>query len=283
MKLIKEGKVREIYDVGANLIIVATDRISCYDVILKNTVPGKGKVLTGMSRFWFEYTSDIISNHMISVDMNDMPEYFHSEQFESRSMLCKKLNMIPVECVVRGYITGSSWESYQSDGTVCGIVLPKGLQEAEQLSEPIFTPAIKAEVGGHDENVTFEQCVSYLEEIYPGKGLKYAEAIRWYSINIYKKCAAYALSRGIIIADTKFEFGLDKQGEIILGDEILTPDSSRFWPVSSYKPGYSQPSFDKQLARDWLISHPNHMWELPDEIVNKTIEKYKEVYSMLME
>ena len=252
MKPIKEGKVREIYDNGDSLIMVATDRISCFDVILKNTIEKKGTVLTQMSKFWFDLTKDIIPNHMISVDVKDMPEYFQQPKFDGNSMLCKKLNMLPIECIVRGYITGSGWASYQKDGTVCGIKLPEGLQESDKLPEPIYTPSTKAEIGDHDENISYEQSIDHLEKCFPGKGAEYAQKLRDYTIALYKKCADYALSRGIIIADTKFEFGLDENGNIVLGDEMLTPDSSRFWPADGYEPGHGQPSFDKQFARDWL-------------------------------
>ena len=278
---VKEGKVREIYDIGDALIMVATDRISCFDVILNNQVTKKGTVLTQMSRFWFDFTEDIIPNHMISTDVNDMPEFFRNEKFDGNSMLVKKLNMLPVECIVRGYITGSGWASYQKDGTVCGITLPEGLQESAKLPEPIYTPSTKAELGDHDENISFEQSVSHLEKYFPGKGRELAEKLRDNSLAIYKKCAEYALSKGIIIADTKLEFGLDENGNMVLGDEILTPDSSRFWPFEGYEEGHSQPSFDKQFARDWLKANDDHNWTLPEEIVDKTIDKYLQAYKML--
>ena len=281
MKPIKEGKVREIYDNGDSLIMVATDRISCFDVILNNVVAKKGTVLTQMSKFWFNFTKDILPNHMISTDVKDMPEFFQQEKFDGNSMICRKLNMIPVECIVRGYITGSGWASYQKTGEVCGICLPEGLQESDKLPEPIYTPSTKAEIGDHDENISFEQSVAHLETYYPGKGREYAEKIRGYTIALYKKCAEYALGRGIIIADTKFEFGLDERGNIVLGDEMLTPDSSRFWPAEGYEPGHGQPSFDKQFARDWLKANPGNDWTLPQEIVDKTIEKYLQAYEML--
>lgn len=281
MKPFKEGKVREIYDNGDSLIMVATDRISCFDVILHNIVSGKGSVLTQMSKFWFDFTKDILPNHMISVDVKDMPEFFQKPEFEGKSMMCKKLTMIPVECIVRGYITGSGWKSYQENGTVCGIRLPEGLKESEKLPEPIYTPSTKAEIGDHDENISFEQSISHLEKYFPGKGEHYATLIRDYTLALYKKCADCALSRGIIIADTKFEFGLDEEGNVVLGDEMLTPDSSRFWPADGYEAGHSQPSFDKQFARDWLTSHPGNDWTLPEEIVKKTIDKYLQSYEML--
>ena len=271
MKPIKEGKVREIYDNGDSLIMVATDRISCFDVILNNQVTKKGTVLTQMSKFWFDMTEDILPNHMISVDVKDMPEFFQQPQFDGNSMLCRKLNMLPIECIVRGYITG----------TVCGIKLPEGLKESDKLPEPIYTPSTKAEIGDHDENISYEQSVAHLEKYFPGKGEEYAAKLRDYTIALYKKCAEYALSRGIIIADTKFEFGLDEDGNMVLGDEMLTPDSSRFWPAEGYEPGHGQPSFDKQFARDWLKANEGHNWTLPQDIVDKTIDKYLQAYKLL--
>ena len=278
---VKEGKVREIYDIGDQLIMVATDRISAFDVILKNKIVKKGTVLTQMSRFWFDLTRDIIPNHMISVDVNDMPEYFRQERFDGNSMLCRKLTMLPIECIVRGYITGSGWESYKKNGTVCGISLPEGLRECDKLPEPIYTPSTKAEIGDHDENISFERSVEVLEKQFPGHGQEYAEIIRDATIALYKKCADYALSKGIIIADTKFEFGLDENGRVVLGDEMLTPDSSRFWPAEGYEPGHGQPSFDKQFVRDWLKANPDSGYKLPQEVIDKTIDKYEEAYTLL--
>ncbi len=280
-KPFKEGKVREIYDNGDSLIMVATDRISAFDVILKNQVTDKGAILTQMSKFWFDLTKDIVPNHMISVDTKDMPEFFQQPQFEGKSMMCKKLTMLPIECIVRGYISGSGWASYQEDGTVCGIKVPEKLVESQKLSEALYTPSTKAEIGDHDENITYEQSIDVLEKAFPGKGQEYAEKLRDYTLAVYKKCADYAFERGIIIADTKFEFGLDENGEIILGDEMVTPDCSRFWPVEGYEPGKGQPSFDKQFVRDWLKANPDSDYQLPDEIVDKTIAKYKEAYKML--
>ena len=280
IKPVKEGKVREIYDNGESLIMVATDRISCFDVILKNEVTKKGAVLTQMSKFWFDMTEDILPNHMISVDVRDMPEYFRQDKFNGNSMLCK-LEMLPVECIVRGYITGSGWASYQKTGKVCGIQLPEGLKESDKLPEPVYTPSTKAEIGDHDENISYAESVEYLEKRFPGKGEEYASKLRDYSLTLYKKCAEYALSRGIIIADTKFEFGLDEKGNIVIGDEMLTPDSSRFWPADGYEPGHGQPSFDKQFARDWLKANPDNDWTLPEDIVQKTIDKYLQGYEML--
>ena len=280
-KPVKEGKVREVYDIGDSLIITATDRISAFDVILKNKVEKKGTILTKMSEFWFDFTKDILPNHMISTDVKDMPEFFQNERFDGNSMKCKKLEMLPVECIVRGYITGSGWASYCENGTVCGIKLPEGLKESEKLPEPIYTPSTKAEIGDHDGNVSFEQTVINLEKIYPGKGQEYAEKLRDYTIALYKKCAEYALSKGIIIADTKFEFGLDENGNVILGDEMLTPDSSRFWPLEGYEPGKGQPSYDKQFVRDWLKANPDSDYLLPEEVIKKTVDKYKEAYELL--
>jgi len=281
IKPVKEGKVREIYDNGDSLIMVATDRISCFDVILHNIVEKKGTVLTQMSRFWFNMTSDIIPNHMISVDVNDMPEFFRQPRFTGNSMMCKKLRMLPIECIVRGYITGSGWASYKKDGTVCGIKLPEGLVESQKLPEPIYTPSTKAEIGDHDENISFERSIEVLEKEFPGKGLEYATTLRDSTIALYKKCADYALTLGIIIADTKFEFGLDENGIVVLGDEMLTPDSSRFWPADTYEAGKPQPSFDKQFARDWLKANPGNDWTLPQDIVDKTIGKYLQAYELL--
>lgn len=280
-KPFKSGKVREVYDAGDSIIMVATDRISAFDHILKNQITKKGAILTQMSKFWFDLTKDIIPNHMISVDNADMPEFFQQPQFIGNSMKCKKLTMIPMECIVRGYITGSGWENYKENGTVCGIQLPAGLVESQKLPEPIFTPSTKAELGDHDENVSLEEGSKVLDKTFPGKGKEYAEKIRDYTIALYKKCADYALSRGIIIADTKFEFGLDENGNIILGDEMLTPDSSRFWPLEGYKPGQSQPSYDKQFVRNWLKANPDSDYLLPQDVIDKTIEKYKEAYEML--
>ncbi len=277
----KEGKVREVYDIGDSLIICASDRISAFDHILKNKITDKGAILTQMSCFWFELTKDIVKNHMISTDVADMPQYFQKDEFRGRSMLCKKLTMLPIECIVRGYITGSGWASYQKTGEVCGIKLPGGLAESDKLPEPIYTPSTKAELGEHDENISFEKSIEVLEKDFPGKGREYAEKIRDYTIALYKKCAEYALSKGIIIADTKFEFGLNEKGEVILGDEMLTPDSSRFWPLKGYESGKSQPSFDKQYVRDYLKANPDCDYNLPQDVIDRTIEKYKEAFLKL--
>lgn len=277
----KSGKVREMYDAGDSIIMVATDRISAFDHILKNPITDKGVILTQMSKFWFDYTKDIIPNHMLSTDVKDMPEFFQTDEFKGRSMKCEKLTMIPMECIVRGYITGSGWESYKKNGEVCGLKLPTGLRESDKLPKPIFTPSTKAALGDHDENVNMEQAVEFLDKDFPGRGKEYAEKIRQYTIELYVKCADYAHSKGIIIADTKFEFGLDKTGKIVLGDEMLTPDSSRFWPLEGYEPGHGQPSYDKQFVRDWLNANPGNDYLLPQEIIDKTIGKYEEAYNML--
>ena len=278
---IKEGKVRQVYDNGDSLIIVATDRISAFDNILKNTIPDKGAVLTEMSRFWFEFTASVVPNHMLSTEGKDMPEFFQTEEFAGKSMKCKKLTMLPIECIVRGYITGSGWESYQKDGTVCGIQLPEGLRESDQLPEPIYTPTTKADQGDQDEHITFADTVKILEKQFPGKGEAYAAQIRDCTIALYQKCAEYARSKKIIIADTKFEFGLDADGKVVVADEMLTPDSSRFWPLEGYQPGQGQPSFDKQFVRDWLKQNPDNDGVLPKEVVEKTASKYKEAYELL--
>ena len=281
MKPMKEGKVREVYDNGDSIIMVATDRISAFDVILKNKIVDKGAILTQMSKFWFDYTKDIVPNHMISVDVKDMPEFFQNKEYEGKSMMCKKLQMIPIECIVRGYITGSGWASYQENGTVCGITLPVGLQESEKLPEPIYTPSTKAEIGLHDENISYEQSVEVLEKAFPGKGEEYASKIKEYTLALYKKCADYALTKGIIIADTKFEFGLDEDGNVVLADEMLTRDSSRFCPLEGYQAGQGQPSFDKQFVRNWLKANPDSDYLLPQDVIDKTIAKYKEAFEML--
>ena len=282
-KPIKEGKVREIYDNGNSLIMVATDRISAFDVILKNKVTKKGTVLTQMSKFWFDYTKDLLPNHMLSVDVKDMPEFFQQPQFDGNSMMCRKLTMLPIECIVRGYITGSGWASYQKTGKVCGIQLPEGLKESDKLPEPIYTPSTKAEIGDHDENISYEQSIDVLEKQFPGHGLEYATKLRDYTIALYKKCAEYALSRGIIIADTKFEFGVI-DGKVTLIDECLTPDSSRFWPAASYEEGKIQPSYDKQFVRNWLKANWDMTGEtphLPAEVIDGTSERYREAFQII--
>jgi phosphoribosylaminoimidazole-succinocarboxamide synthase len=259
--------------------MVCTDRISAFDNILKCPIPEKGVVLNRMSKFWFDFTKDIVPNHMISIDTKDMPEFFQTPEFEGRSMKTMKLNMIPVECIVRGYITGSGWEGYQKDGKVCGIQLPEGLKECQKLPHPIFTPSTKAPVGEHDQNISMEEGEAWVNKFFPGKGKEYMEKLSELTLALYNKCADYALERGIIIADTKFEFGLDEKGNIVLGDEMLTPDNSRFWPAKGYEAGHGQPSYDKQFVRDYLKAHPGDT--VPQDIIDKTIGIYKEAYELL--
>ncbi|MXW22448.1 MAG: phosphoribosylaminoimidazolesuccinocarboxamide synthase [Candidatus Dadabacteria bacterium] len=271
------GKVRDIYDLGERILMVATDRISAFDVILPNGIPAKGEVLNRISEFWFRKTEHIIPNHMISTDPEDFPDPFgdHAEALSDRSMLVKKTDPLPVECVVRGYISGSGWEEYKKTGSVCGIPLGEGLLESQKLPEPVFTPSTKAEQGTHDENITFAEVREMI-------GGELASRVRDASIEIYTAAAGIAEERGIIIADTKFEFGIDRDtGELILIDEALTPDSSRFWPRADYAPGGPQTSFDKQFVRDYLKQTG---WnrnppapELPPDIVRKTSEKYLEM------
>lgn len=278
-KPFKSGKVRELYDLGDSLIMVCTDRISAFDNILESPIPKKGEVLNKMSKFWFDFTKDLVPNHMISIDAADMPVFFRKPEFDGNSMKTQKLEMIPVECIVRGYITGSGWESYKKDGTICGIRLPEGLEECEKLPEAIFTPSTKAPAGEHDMNISMEEGAEWIEKTFPGKGKEYMERLRDLTLALYRKCADYALSKGIIIADTKFEFGLDREGNIVLGDEMLTPDNSRFWPLDGYAPGKGQPSYDKQFVRDYLKENPGDV--LPQEIIDKTIGKYVEAYELL--
>ncbi len=278
MKKISSGKVREIYEVDDDkLLLVVSDRISAFDYILPAMIPNKGKVLNKISEFWFDYVKDVIPNHIISTNIKDFPAEFQTPEFEGRSMLVKKLKMIPVECIVRGYITGSGWKSYQANGTVCGIKLPEGLQESEKLPQAIFTPTTKAELGTHDEDIAFDKVIEML-----GKDL--AEKLRAKTIEVYTKCAEYAKTRGIIIADTKFEFGLDENGELVLGDEVLTPDSSRFWPASEYEVGRTQNSFDKQYMRNWIKStgyDPETKDPIPQDVIDTTASKYIEAYEIL--
>lgn len=278
MKKISSGKVREIYEVDDDkLMMVVSDRISAFDFIMPNPILDKGKILNKLSEFWFDFVSDIIPNHIITTKFDEFPEEFKKEKFRDRSMLVKKLKMLPVECIVRGYITGSGWAEYQKSGTVCNIKLPEGLKECQKLAEPIFTPSTKAELGDHDENISFEKCTEIL-----GKDL--AEKVKKATIDIYKKCADYALTKGIIIADTKFEFGLDENGNLVLGDEVLTPDSSRFWPADDYEIGRGQKSFDKQYLRDWLSNNGyrnNPPESLPEDVLTTTRNKYIEAYERI--
>jgi phosphoribosylaminoimidazole-succinocarboxamide synthase len=271
--LIAQGKVRDIYDAGENrLLLVASDRISTYDVVHPTPIPDKGKVLTGLTAFWFERTADICPNHLLSIE--EVPE-----EHRGRAMLVERLEMVPVECVVRGYITGSGWKDYLATGGVCGIELPAGLRESERLPEPIFTPATKADVGDHDENVDFDRAA----EIVGDRPL--LEELRRLSIAIYERAADHARERGIVLADTKFEFGRRPDGTIVLGDEVLTPDSSRFWPADGYEPGRGQPSFDKQYVRDWATASG---WdksppapEIPADVVEGTRARYVDAYERI--
>ena len=278
---IKEGKVREVYDLGDCMMIEATDRISAFDVILGSVIPDKGRILTKMSEFWFDLTKDLVPNHMITTDNDEMPEFFRDDYHRGRTMKCRKLDMLPLECVVRGYLSGSGWASYCENGTVSGIRLPEGLRESEKLPEPIFTPTTKAALGLHDEQVSFLKCVEILEKLYPEKGSLYAAEIRELTLKLYEKCSEYALSRGIIIADTKFEFGLDEKGKVVLGDEMITPDSSRLWPLDTYAPGGPEFSFDKHYVRDLLKANPDSGYVLPEDVIEKTSEKYREAYKLL--
>jgi len=270
--LLASGKVREIYDEGERLLMVASDRISTYDVIHPTPIPGKGAVLTGISAFWFDRTGHICPNHVVSY--TDVPD-----EVRGRAMLVERLEMFPVECVVRGYITGSGWKDYLATGAICGIELPPGLRESDRLPEPIFTPATKAEIGDHDENVDFDRAAEILGD------RAALEELRRLSIGLYGFAADHARERGIILADTKFEFGRDRDGRIVVGDEVLTPDSSRFWPADGYEPGRPQPSFDKQYVRDWASSSG---WDktppapaLPDEVVEGTRRRYEEAYERI--
>lgn len=275
-----QGKVRDLYDLGDQLLFVASDRISAFDYILQDEIPYKGQVLTQLSRFWFELLDGVVENHLISMDVEDLSEKFqpYSDYLKGRFMLVKKAQMFPVECIVRGYLAGSGLKEYQQQGTVCGIALPAGLENSSKLPEPIFTPSTKAEIGLHDENISFERCAQII-------GQEDAEALRDLALKVYTTAADHAASRGIIVADTKFEFGrID--GKIVLADEVLTPDSSRFWPGDLYQVGKSQPSFDKQFVRDWLTAN----WDkdsgtqpprLPQEIIEKTSEKYIQAYETI--
>ena len=280
VKLKHRGKVRDVYELGDHYLIVATDRLSAFDVVLPTPIPGKGKILTQMSLFWFDMFKDDVENHLVAWNVDDYPDVLkkYKDELEDRSMLVKKCNPMPVECIVRGYITGSAWKEYQKTGMVCGIKLPANMQESEPFPEPLFTPSTKAEAGQHDENISYEKMVEIVGE-------EKAAILKEKSLFIYSKAAEYAKERGVIIADTKFEFG-ELDGKIILIDEILTPDSSRFWPMEDYQVGRPQPSFDKQYVRDYLESIG---WnkkppapELPPEIVEKTISRYQEALDRLV-
>ncbi len=273
-----QGKVRDLYDLGDKLLLVATDRISAFDYILPDEIPHKGAVLTQLSCFWFELMDGIVENHLISADVADLPEQFkpYSDYLRGRFMLVKKAEMFPIECIVRGYLAGSGLKEYQNSGTVCGIPLPEGLVNSSKLDEPLFTPSTKAELGGHDENISFERCAEII-------GQQDAETLRDLAIKIYSTARDHAEKQGIIIADTKFEFGR-LNGKIILADEVLTPDSSRFWPGEEYAPGSSQASYDKQFVRDWLSANWDKQGEpphLPAEIIEKTSQKYVQAYERI--
>lgn len=272
------GKVRDIYDAGENLLMVATDRISAFDFILPDEIPFKGEVLNRISAFWFDKFADIVPNHLVSIDPADFPEEFaeYRDYLAGRAMLVKKAQTIPIECIVRGYLTGSGKKTYDENGTVCGIQLPEGLTEASKLPEPLFTPSTKAEIGDHDENISFERCCEIVGE-------DIAAQIRDLSLKIYKAAAEYAATRGIIIADTKFEFGVI-DGKVTLIDECLTPDSSRFWPAASYEEGKIQPSYDKQFVRNWLKDNWDMTGEtphLPAEVIDGTSERYREAFQII--
>ena len=279
LKLLKRGKVRDIYELDEYYLIVSTDRLSAFDVIMNEGIPYKGIVLNKISKFWFDFTKDIIENHIVSFDVENYPAECkpYSEDLRDRSMLVKKAELIPIECIVRGYITGSGLVDYKKTGSICGIKLPEGLVESEKLPQPIFTPSTKAEIGLHDENISEEQAASII-------GKDALNEIKNATIQVYSKASEFALSKGIIIADTKMEFGI-YQDEVIIVDELLTPDSSRFWPVESYEKGRAQQSFDKQFVRDYLLSIKFNKQppppELPVDIINKTSEKYLEIYSRL--
>ena len=272
------GKVRDIYDAGENLLMVATDRISAFDFILPDEIPFKGEVLNRISAFWFDKFADIVPNHLVSIDPADFPEEFaeYRDYLAGRAMLVKKAQTIPIECIVRGYLTGSGKKTYDENGTVCGIQLPEGLTEASKLPEPLFTPSTKAEIGDHDENISFERCCEIVGE-------DIATQIRDLSLKIYKAAAEYAATRGIIIAATKFEFGVI-DGKVTLIDECLTPDSSRFWPAASYEEGKIQPSYDKQFVRNWLKANWDMTGEtphLPTEVIDGTSERYREAFQII--
>ena len=281
LDLLRSGKVRDIYRADdGRLLLVASDRVSTYDVIHPTPIPDKGKVLTGVSAFWFEHLDDVVGNHLVSTDVADFGSaaQAHRDALAGRTMLVREVDIVPFECVVRGYLVGSGWKEYQRDGTVCGISLPDGLVEADRLPEPIFTPATKAEQGEHDENVSFEVMADRA-------GHDLAARLRDMSLELYRRGAALAAERGIILADTKFEFGLDDDGSVVLADEVLTPDSSRYWPADQWKPGPTPPSFDKQFVRDYATSTG---WdktppapELPDEVVTRTRQKYVEAYERI--
>ena len=278
MRPTSKGKVRDIYDCGDTLLMVASDRISAFDYILPDEIPYKGEILTRISAFWFDKFADLIPNHMVSIDADALPEAYqpYADYLAGRSMLVRKASPLPIECIVRGYLTGSGKATYDKDGTVCGISLPAGLTEASKLPEPLFTPSTKAELGDHDENIDFDRCVSIV-------GSEVAETLRDCSIKIYEAASEYAATRGVIIADTKFEFGII-DGCVTLIDECLTPDSSRFWPQDGYEPGSVQPSYDKQYVRDWLKANWDMTGEpphLPADVIEETSRRYQEAYEII--
>jgi len=280
LTLVARGKVRDLYEVDDNsLLFVATDRISAFDVIMSNSIPSKGKILTQISVFWFNYLSNTMPNHLITANFEEMPEKVkkYRDQLEGRCLLVRKLRVLPIEAIVRGYITGSGWKEYQKKGSICDIKLKPGLQESEKLDEPLFTPSTKAELGDHDENIHPSRVAGIV-------GPHLARQIEEAALELYKRASAYALERGIIIADTKFEFGVDKENNLILIDEVLTPDSSRFWPAASYKVGQGQDSFDKQYLRNYLESinfDKKNGIELPADVIENTMSKYVEAYQLL--
>ena len=275
LKKIYSGKVRDLYQIDEQrMLMVATDRLSAFDVILDQPIPDKGKILTAISNFWFDKLKALVPNHFTGDRVEDVVPPAELPLVEGRAVVAKRLKPVPVEAIVRGYLVGSGWKEYQKSGTVCGIALPAGLQEAAKLPQPIFTPSTKAAVGDHDENISFAQCEALV-------GASLAAQVRDTAIALYSAAVEYAASRGIIIADTKFEFGLDENGNVVLGDEMLTPDSSRFWPLEGYEAGHGQPSFDKQFVRNWLKANPDSNYDLPQDVIDKTIAKYEEAYELL--
>jgi phosphoribosylaminoimidazole-succinocarboxamide synthase len=283
--LVSRGKVRDIYEIEDKLLFVATDRISAFDVIMKSGIDGKGKILTQLSCFWFDLLKDVVPNHLITADFDQMPAVVHEyrDQLEGRSLLVRKLSILPVESIVRGYITGSALSEYKQTGTVCGIPLPPGLVESQKLECPLFTPSTKAELGNHDENINPSKRTQF-NSVYEIIGQEMTQTMARISIELYEKAQEYAWTKGIIIADTKFEFGLDESGQLVLADEILTPDSSRFWPRKEYQAGKSVPSFDKQFLRDYLSSvsfDKQNGIELPQNVISNTMERYVQVFDIL--
>jgi phosphoribosylaminoimidazole-succinocarboxamide synthase len=280
LPLLARGKVRDVYEVDEqHLLFVATDRISAFDVVMRNGIPGKGMLLTQISTFWFQWLGDRMPHHFVTADIHEMPAVVQSyaDQLEGRSMLVKRVKILPVEAIVRGYLAGSGWNSYLKNGEVCGIPLPPGLQQCQQLPETLYTPSTKAELGGHDINITPQEAAEILGE-------PHAQDVCRLAISLYEDARGYARERGILLADTKFEFGLDAAGQVVLADEILTPDSSRFWPASAYAPGRDQPSFDKQFVRDYLLAihfDKENPVTLPEDVIQGTLRKYREAFDLL--